>query len=419
MEQDARPGAVPPPGSARSRIVERIRRFGTLSFADFMDIALYDPEGGFYVTGGGAGRRGDFLTSPEVGPLFAVVVGRALDAWWAELGRPDPFVVVEAGAGAGTLARDVIRSAPACAPALRYVLVERSATLRARQGERLSLEPPAWVLGPVGPNGAGWGWGPHPGEEDGVGAPAGPEGHGAGSRHLTGKGPLATSLAELPAERMTGVVVANELLDNLAFRLLERAESGWVEVRVAEADGRLAEALVPAAPHIAAEAERLAPAAPLGGRIPLQHQAVGWLRQALALVGRGRVVVVDYADTTPSLASRPWPDWLRTYRGHGPGVHPLADPGTQDITTEVALDQLARIRRPTAERSQAEFLRAHGLDELASRAREAWRERAHVGDLEAVRARSTVGEADALSDDAGLGRFRVLEWAVGRPEGVA
>ena len=72
----------------------------------------------------------DFVTSPEVGTLFGALVARALDASWHELGAPDPFVVIEAGAGRGRLAADVLRAAPACAPALRYVLVERSAALR-------------------------------------------------------------------------------------------------------------------------------------------------------------------------------------------------------------------------------------------------------------------------------------------------
>src|SRR5215213_9313391 len=117
-----------------------------------MDLALYDPAHGFYATGGGAGRRGDFLTSPEVGPLFGAVVARALDAWWDDLGRPDPFLVVEAGAGTGTLARDVLAAGPACGPALRYVLVERSESLRERQAGRLALELPAHALGPVRPD---------------------------------------------------------------------------------------------------------------------------------------------------------------------------------------------------------------------------------------------------------------------------
>ena len=93
-------------------VAERIgRRRPAAASTQVMELALYDPERGFYATGGRAGRRGDFLTSPEVGPLFGAVLARALDGWWDELGRPDPFVVVEAGAGPGTLARTVLPAA--------------------------------------------------------------------------------------------------------------------------------------------------------------------------------------------------------------------------------------------------------------------------------------------------------------------
>ena len=372
-------------------VLERIHRFGPISFADYVDLALNHPTGGFFTGGGGAGR--DFLTSPEVGPLFAAVVARALDSWWQALGRPDPFLLVEAGAGAGTLAAHLLGAGARCAPALRYVLVEPSEALRARQAQRLRLEPAGWVLGPSSRRAEA-------ADDDGELHP------------LTGTGPMATSLAELPAHRFTGVVLANELLDNLPFRLLERRAPTWLEVRVGERDGRLAEELVPAAAALVGEAQRLAPDAPEGGRIPLQHSAVSWVRQALALVERGALVVFDFADTTASLARRAWPQWLRTYRGHARGGHPLEAPGGQDITCEVAVDQLARARPPSSDRAQAGFLRAHGLDELTDAARGEWRARAHVGDLAALRSRSRLGEAAALVDPGGLGAFRVLEWHV-------
>ena len=111
-------------------LVERIRAGGPIPFATFMDAALYDPAGGFYAAGGRAGgRAGQFLTSPEVGPLFGAVLARAVDVWWEEAGRPSPFVVVDAGAGPGTLARAVLAARPAVAVdgALRYVAVERAA----------------------------------------------------------------------------------------------------------------------------------------------------------------------------------------------------------------------------------------------------------------------------------------------------
>lgn len=323
------------------------------------------------------------------------MLARAIDEWWRQLGQPDPFVVVEAGAGAGSLARDILAADPACAAALRYVMVERSGSLRARQGGQLALEPPAGLFGPAR-------------DVDGgdVQPPPG---------SLGGGGPMVTSLPDLPAQQVTGVVLANELVDNLPFLLMERGgdASGWQEVRVGDDGNGLVEVVVPAPQPLAAEAERLAPEAPEGARLPLQHDACAWLRRALSLLRRGRVVVVDYADTSASLARRPWLDWVRTYRGHARGGHPLDHPGRQDVTCEVAVDQLARVRPPSYDRTQADFLVGHGLDELVASARRAWVAGASAGGLEALMARSRVNEAAALTDPAGLGAFRVLEWSVG------
>ena len=260
-------------------------------------------------------------------------MARAIEAWWAELGSPDPFTVVEAGAGRGALRSAVVAT---CRVPLRYVAVERSSALR-------------------------------------------------------------TDDAELPTEPFVGVVLANELLDNLPFGLLERTEDGWAEVRV---DADLREVLVPV------DEGRLVDA-PVGARVPVQRAAQAWVDAAVRLVRPGRVVVFDYADTTASMARRPWTDWVRTYRRHGRGGHPLSDLGLQDITCEVAVDQLLP---PSTNRSQAEFLRAHGIDELVAEARAEWEERAHVGDLQALKARSRMSEAAALTDPEGLGAFRVLEW---------
>jgi SAM-dependent MidA family methyltransferase len=320
-------------------IAERAGAHGPLGYDEVVELALYHPQFGFYETGGGAGRGGgDFLTSPEVGPLFGAVIARALEAWWDELGRPDGFTVVEVGAGRGALGS-------AMPPAFRYVAVERSAALRAR----------------------------HP--------------------------PGVESVAVMPDGPLVGVVLANELLDNLPFGLLERTVDGWAEVRV---DETLSEVLVPATPEVSLDP-------PAGARIPVQRAATAWVEDALGRLQAGRVVAIDYCDTTPSMARRPWADWVRTYRGHGRGGHPLADLGEQDVTCEVAVDQLPP---PTTDQSQADFLRGFGLDELVDDARQEWERRAHLGDLQALKARSRVHEGAALVDPDGLGAFRVLEWTV-------
>ena len=99
-------------------VAERVRRSGPIRFDEFMELALYHPDHGFYARGRGVGRGADFLTSPSVGPLFGAVIARAVDDWWDELGNPDPFTLVEAAAGDGSLARDVLRAEPRCARAL-------------------------------------------------------------------------------------------------------------------------------------------------------------------------------------------------------------------------------------------------------------------------------------------------------------
>lgn len=375
-------------------VADEIRRHGPLPFDRVLDIALYAVEGGFYESGGRAGgRHGDFLTSPEVGPLFGAVVAQALDAWWRAMGRPDPYVVVESGAGPGTLCRMVLAAAPDCAAALRYVLVERSAAQRRLQAATLRLEEPALAFAPVDPD---------------TEAPV------AGSP----PGPICVSLAELPRVVGPAVVVANELLDNLPVALAERRDGGWCEVRVdldpaSEAAGgaRLVERLVPLPEESTQMLDALAPDAPAGARVPLQRAAQDWLREASVVAGdRGRVVVLDYASATAEMAVRPQAEWLRTYRGHGRGEGVLDALGGQDVTCEVAVDQLALVRRPTRVTPQADWLRSHGIDDLVAEGRRIWTERAHLGDLAAVAARSRVTEADALLDPAGLGGFQVLEW---------
>ena len=108
---------------------------GAIRFDEFMRIALYGDHG-FYTSGGQAGRRGDFITSPEVGPLFGVVLARWIDAEWRRLGEPDDFTIVECGAGPGTLARSVLAAAPQWRD--HYIAVEVSAAQRRQHPDGIS-----------------------------------------------------------------------------------------------------------------------------------------------------------------------------------------------------------------------------------------------------------------------------------------
>jgi NADH dehydrogenase [ubiquinone] 1 alpha subcomplex assembly factor 7 len=380
---------------AAEQLVQRIHREGPIPFDAFVEAALYG-DGGFFTRARGAGRAGrDFVTSPEVGTLFGALVARALDRWWTELEQPDPFLVVDAGAGRGRLAADVLAAAPACAPALRYVLVERSESLLAAQHELLTLEPFEDVWGPMVRTDAD--------------APV----------PVTGMGPIATALSELPTVRTPGVVIANELFDNLPFRIVERTPREWLEVRIGVEAHDFVEVLVPAADELATEADLVANGAvPAGARIPVPTALPAWFRRgALALHG-GVLVIIDYCATVAELVERGSDGWLRTYRDHGRGASPLVGVGEQDITIDVPLEYLVHAAARAgfglrADLGQAEWLRDLGLEELVDDARARWDARAGVGDLEAMRHRSRISEAAALTDVGGLGAHRVLVFSAG------
>lgn len=316
-------------------------------FDEFQRRCLYDPLSGFYSRGGQAGRRGDFITSSEVGGLFGAVLARAIDSWWVASGSPDRFDLVDVGGGRGALLRSILDAAPGCRSALRVVCVEQSVSLRE-----------------------------------------------AATTLLGGDGEVRS---DLPDRALTGVVLANELLDNLVVRVIERGSTGWLELWV---DGST-ETWRPTELAVDLEAD-------VGARLPIHEQAAAWVAEMLERIEVGRLVTVDYGvRTTTELLHRPW---LRTYSGHDRGADPLESPGERDITVDVAFDQLPGT--PLV-RTQAEFLNEHGIGDLVATARSTWHDRARFGDLEALMARSRVMEAEALLDAGGLGGFLVAEWICG------
>jgi SAM-dependent MidA family methyltransferase len=370
-----------------THLAQVIHREGPITFDRFMDAALYG-EGGFFASGHGAGRAGrDFVTSPEVGPLFGVCVARALDRLWHALDDPDPFLVVEAGAGNGRLAREVLRADPACLRALRYVLVERSPQLRAEQRTRLPIEPVDEALGPFVRR-----------SDDDQPEPA------------PLAGPVFASLEELPALSASGtVVLANELLDNLPFGIAQYDGTRWFEVRIAGDQEGFTEVLVPA--DVDLDSDVVGAVAP-GTRVPIPRGIDEWFRACESVLRDGFVLVVDYATTLAELSARPW---LRTYRAHAPGTDPLDSPGEQDITADVVLEQLdaaAPFAHLRTDR-QADWLAALGLDALVADGRGAWEAGAATGGLDALAGRSRIAEAAALTDPAGLGAHRVVLFGVG------
>lgn len=354
-----------------------------MPFEEFQAIALYDPEDGFFGSGKlRSTKEGDFLTSPEVSPLFGETLAGFVDRIFSspsegrgpgeertggDGGRCGAgaagggHILVEVGAGSGSLLRPLLASLEHPVDAWA---VEASVAARAALGEIL------------------------PGQH------------------------IVSSLDEIPAP-FSGVIIANELLDNLPVSIAVRKGETWEERWVGVEDGRLVPVPHPARPEVTAWANRFGLPCPEGGRVEVQLAASEWLRRALDALVWGAVVVVDYGETAEKLEHRRAEGTLRTYRAHHLGPDPLAEPGETDITADVnfsALLAVAEAGGASAEmHRQDEFLASLGLADRVRGLREQELALARDGDpMERLKVRSDRTNAETLMHPRGLGDFRVL-----------
>jgi NADH dehydrogenase [ubiquinone] 1 alpha subcomplex assembly factor 7 len=321
---------------------------GPITFADYMDLALYGP-GGYYEQPP-VGPRGDFVTSPHVHPVFGTFVADAVRAIWDGLGRPDPFHLIEPGAGDGTLLRQLLDELDDLP--VRAIAVERSSGARE-------------ILGTI----------------DGV-----------------------TVLEHLPADG-AGVVVAHELLDNLAFRRVRGTEDGPREVRITLADGALAEVLTKVDDGPGMSGSAADDPAP-GEEALIPTGAVAFVLRALNSPDPRALLAIDYGTEHGAGGD------VHGYRHHRVVDDLLGDPGETDITAgvdfgllRVAVNAAGHRAFPTV--SQREALTALGFEPWLLTQLE------RQGDLlntgrggDAVRTWGGRSRAVMLIDPAGLGRFR-------------
>jgi SAM-dependent MidA family methyltransferase len=259
--------------------------------------------------------------------------------------------------------------------------VERSAEQRALHAEHLD----GWV-----------------GDLDAAGVDSFVRGHNPG--------PQFASSAIAP-NGITGVILANELLDNLAFDIVRHDGAGNFErLDVHHAEDGLEFVVAPT--EVPASLAPVLASAAVGEWMPLQEDAVRWLMAAMDRLGRGVVIAIDYGASTAEIAARPNMGWLRTFVGQERGGHPLDTPGSCDITSDVAVDQLGAAIAPTVIATQRQVLKRLGIDQLVEEGRKIWTEKASAPDVAALRARSRIGEAESLLQSGGLGDFLFLEWTV-------
>ena len=347
----------------KDRILERIDRDGPMRFDRYMELSLYDADEGFFSAGGvRAGTSGDFITSPEVSPWFGRLIGR-----WARSVVPrGEAIFVEVGAGSGSLLEPLVEESSDWF--VRFEAVETSPDGRARIAER-ALEV---TLGPD--------------------LPAVP--HGADV-----------------------VVVANELLDNLPSRLVERTGDGWLEMHVTAEGHRLELVALPADAGLTSWCDHFLSDAPVGPLLAAQQRMVEWLAEVLDAYRRTEVLVIDYAARTSHLATRGRHEVVRGFRGHR-AVELTDEPGSTDVTVEVNLDvlEMAAVDHgcDVTMSSQREFLDAWGASEAIDDLVQQEYSRAQHGDVVGqLRARSEATALRALRDPSGFGGFCVIRIASG------
>lgn len=264
------------------RLLTRIRESGPLTFAEFMELALYDADEGFYAR---APMDRHFVTSPHVSSAFGDLLARQLAECWDALARPNPFTVVELGAGDGTLARQILRAVtavPELASSLRYVAVERT-----------------------------------PGQSEALKA-----------------GGLETLDSLADAAPLTGCVIANEVLDNVPFHRLREREGRVREILVGAEGDRLVE--MEGEPTEEALAALLRPLS-RGEERPVSPRAVRIVRELAATFERGYAFLFDYGFVA---GEAPGP--VHAYRDHRVLAGVLEDPGGRDVTAAVDLEVMTR-----------------------------------------------------------------------------
>lgn len=339
------------PGTV-SAIADEIRASGPITFARFMELALYHPAFGYYTritdangteqTAGVSdaehliGWSGDYCTTPDVHPIFSQALARQANQIDTALSQPASFTIVEMGPGKGLLARDLLtaceRQFPDLFARLRYLLIERSPAMR--RSQRRHLTP--WIA--------------------------------------SGRVSWQDDLRTLPAGSVTGIFLSNELVDAFPVHRIKIADGAPKELHVAFQDDRFVEQAGELSMNALADyVQRLAAldiTLPDGYVTEINLHALAWMRDVARALDRGVALTIDYGHTAQDLYG---PDRKRgtllCYTKHRASDNPYVRVGQQDITAHVDFTALAAIGEEaglhtTGFTNQMSFLMGLGAEEL-------------------------------------------------------
>jgi len=329
---------VPSDRELVARIRAEIEAAGPMTFARFMELALYDPEHGYYSSATDRPTRaGDFLTAPELHPIFGRALARQVVDVWQRLAEPDGFTIREFGAGSGTLAVALLErialEAPRLAATLRYEPVEHNRHRRDDLRRRFETA-------------------------------------GLADRLASGGQPFGP---------MTGVVVANEFVDALPVHRVvgdPTATGGIAELFVvADGDAFREEPAAPSTPALATRLEVEGVSLGPGQRGEVRLADDAWIRDVAEDLRQGVVLVVDYGLPASELyAPSRTAGTLVAYLGHRAHGDPFRSVGRQDLTAHVDLTALEAAAAAAGldrlgDTTQAEFLVGTGLEALLEEVR--------------------------------------------------
>ena len=376
-----------------ARIHAEIGASGPIPFARFMDLALYDPEGGYY-RGDAArpGRDGDFLTAPEAHPIFGAALARGVDEVWQRLGRPDPFVLREYGAGTGTLAAAILDGLEAAGSDLARILRYQPVEVEPRRIDAIVAR-----------------------------------------FKEAGRARVLVDRAErdqIGSESIEGIVLGNEVLDALPVHRVVVRDGVLREVLVGSREGAFVDIeSEPSTPGIAARFSvpyltstggmTLAGGVTLaeGQRAEVCLALEGWMAEAAGGLRRGALLLIDYGYQAAELYDpiRRREGTLRAYLRHRVHDDPYIHVGRQDLTAHVDVTAVERAAAGAGlthlgTTTQAEFLVGLGIGDL-------------LQGIQADPATTLEGYLTVRSalmrmlDPGAMGRFRVMGFGRDWPDG--